>query len=235
MLKNINFSSLINSVSYWLCFQEKIGRKFMINESSLKYPIADFFTNHHFPVDNIELEFNHPIFKKRSIDIVLKEKNELKIVFELKIASYSTSQKKEKKRIFNDLMRLYVLTNKDNIKTYFIISGYYEDFLTYFRSIENRKELAQSNSLDDNIKEPSGFYTKWFSFKKEEETIIDIEKEKEVEYRTVYDNFYKEYKIKKDVDFTEKLPQKITTKCVDVSPLSTESPLPYLTAIWEIY
>jgi len=64
MLKNTNFSSLINSVSYWLCFQEKIGRKFMINESSLKYPIADFFTNHHFPAANINLEFKHPILRK---------------------------------------------------------------------------------------------------------------------------------------------------------------------------
>lgn len=235
MSKEINFSSLINSVSYWLCFQEKIGRKFMINESSLKYPIADFFTNHHFPVNNINLEFNHPIFKKRRIDIVLKENNELKIIFELKIASYNTSQKKEKERIFNDLMRLYTLAKKDSLKTYFIMSGDYQDFLTFFRSIENKKELKESTELDYNIKDPSGYFTKWFSFNKEEEVVIDIENENEEKYRIIYDNFFAEYEIKKDMNFEKKLPSKITTKCIDISPLSNESPLPYLTAIWEIY
>jgi len=131
-------------------------------------------------------------------------------------------------------MRLYVLHKKDNIDTYFIISGSYEDFLTFFRSIENRKELKQSTIIDDTIKDPSGFYTKWFSFNKQEETIIDIKAENEEDYREIYDNFYKEYEIKNDVDFDKQLPDTITTKCIDVSPLSNESPLPYLTAIWEI-
>ncbi|MGH1388119.1 hypothetical protein [Kordia sp.] len=235
MSKEINFYSLINSVSYWLCFQEKIGRKFMISESSLKYPIADFFTNHHFSVENINLEYNHPIFKNRKIDIVLKEQNKLKTIFELKIASYSTSLKKEKKRIFNDLMRLFVLSKNHNVNTYFIISGDYQEFLIFFRSIEGKKKEIEKTNLDNKVKKPSGYYTKWFSFNKNEETIINIKDETKDEYRIVYDDFYKDYEIKKEIDFEKILPNEIKTKCIDISPMSNESPLPYLTAIWKVY
>jgi len=233
MINKINFSNLINSVSYWLCFQEKIGRKFMINESSLKYPIADFFTNKHFLIENIDLEFTHPLLKKRSIDIVIKENKKLSIVFEMKIASYSTTLLKEKKRIFNDLMRLYLLSNS-SVETYFLISGSYEDFIAFFRSIENRKELRADVDLNDDVKSPSGFYTKWFSFKKESEMIINIKDEVDSEYRKVYENFFKEYDFKKSITLSKSLPEKIITQCIDISPLSKDSPLPYLTGIWKI-
>lgn len=238
MSRGINFSSLIQSVSYWLCFQARIGRQFMINEGSLKYPIADFFTNHHFPVDNINLEYNHPIFKQRQIDVVLKEKDYLKTIFELKIASYNTKTIKEKKRIFNDLVRLHFLNKIDeNLETYFIISGGYTDFQSFFRNISDKKNYFEPSNIVDQVKDPSGFYTKWFSFKKDGVKVIDTQEEDE-EYRSIYKNFFKEYEVKEDAvrrwSIQKELPQYITTKCIDISPLDNKSPLPYLTGIWKI-
>ena len=68
----INFLELAYSVSYWLSYQNKIGREFMNSESSLKYPITDFITNIHNPVNQIKLEEQHFLFDDRYIDIIIK-------------------------------------------------------------------------------------------------------------------------------------------------------------------
>jgi hypothetical protein len=62
-MKQIDFNSLIHTVSYWLCYQDRIGRGFMIQESSIKFPIAEYLTGIGIPLGQTKLEFPHPNLK----------------------------------------------------------------------------------------------------------------------------------------------------------------------------
>ena len=59
----IDFDKLLHSVTYWLSYQERIGRSFMIQESSLKYPVADYLTGTGLSVELIDLEYPHRYIK----------------------------------------------------------------------------------------------------------------------------------------------------------------------------
>ncbi len=61
---SIDFVSLLHSITYYLSYQDKIGRDFMVSESSLKYPVADYLTGLEMPLAQIQLEFPHPHLKK---------------------------------------------------------------------------------------------------------------------------------------------------------------------------
>ena len=66
----IDFSKLILSVTYYLSYQDKIGRSFMVDESSLKYPVADYLTSLEMPLANIQLEFSHPDLWRRHHSVI---------------------------------------------------------------------------------------------------------------------------------------------------------------------
>jgi len=109
----VDFNKLLYAVSYWLSYQDKIGRNFMINESSLKYPVADYLTGLRLPVKEIKLEFPHPKLLNRRIDLVTvnpENENKIENSFEFKIAQPNTKYDAEQKRIFNDLMRTYLIS-----------------------------------------------------------------------------------------------------------------------------
>src|SRR6478735_4438258 len=100
-MTNIDFNKLIHSVTYYLSYQDRIGRKFMIDESSLKYPVADYLTGLEIPLTNIKLEFSHPNLKKRQIDLVTTDKSKTKAetAYEFKISRENTKYLPEQKRI----------------------------------------------------------------------------------------------------------------------------------------
>ena len=235
-MNSINFDSLIHSATYYLCYQDKIGRGFMVNESSLKYPIADYLTSLQMPMAKIQLEYNHPYLKKRRVDLIALDqpKNKsntpkIEVAFEFKISKEETRYEPEQKRIFNDLMRLYMIANSTNANCYFLISGIHKDFIQHFRSIASTRPVGSKNTLP----EPEGIYTEWFKFKLGEEKEFDVKNVTGNNYATIYQAFLKDYKPKIKGNKLN-LPLKIKTKCVAISALSREFPTPYVGGIWKV-
>jgi hypothetical protein len=231
----IDFDKLIHSVTYYLSYQDKIGRSFMVDESSLKYPVADYLTSLEMPLANIQLEFSHPDLWKRQIDLITtdqpnsKLKQKIESAYEFKISRQSTKYEPEQKRIFNDLMRLHLIGKSNGPSCYFIIAGTQSDFIQYFRSIISTRPTTNSKDLP----KPQGFYTEWFKFKVGEEANFDVKSVTGNDYENIYQAFLKDYKPKKETDTLE-LPSKIKTKCLAISALSREFPTPYVGGIWTV-
>jgi hypothetical protein len=227
----IDFNRLIHSATYYLSYQDRIGRKFMIDESSLKYPVADYLSSLEIPLANIQLEFSHPDLQKRSIDLVTTDNTKTKIenVFEFKIAKPNTKYEAEQKRIFNDLMRLHLIRKSNGSSCYFLIAGTQVEFIQNFRSIVTERPTTNRKDLPP----PEGFYTEWFKFKINEEKTFDVENVTGNSYEKIYKAFLTDYSAKEKGD-TLKLPKKITTKCIAISALSREFPTPYVGGIWQV-
>jgi len=236
-MKQIDFNSLIHSVSYWLCYQDRIGRGFMIQESSIKFPVADYLTGIGIPLDQTKLEFPHPNLKYRRIDLVTSDRpfefTDFKILnaFEFKIAKEATQETPEKQRIFNDLIRMYLMSSNQNSASYFMIVGKHNDYLQFFRNISNAPAKNKRQEIPDDAE---GFYTEWFSFKRNVSKTFNIETPATEEYKTIYKNFLDEYKSKKGQPDLE-LPKTLTTKCIAFSSLIRDTPNPYVGGIWQIF
>ena len=105
------FLRINEAICYWLGFQVQIGRSSLIHEASLRYPIADAITSGPIGINQIQLEFLHPHFLRKRLDIVVlqdQSDNQLEMAFELKLAKATTSRpyQDEHQRVFNDIMRL---------------------------------------------------------------------------------------------------------------------------------
>lgn len=227
----IEFNKLIQSVTYYLSYQDKIGRSFMIDESSLKYPVADYLSSLEMPLYQIALEYAHPHLKKRQIDLVTTDKTrqQIKRAFEFKMSRSNTKYESEQKRVFNDLMRLYLLSKHNNSDSYFIMAGKQSDFIQYFRSIVTKKPVGNSKDLP----KPEGFYTEWFKFNLNDTSTFNVKSVTGNEYGDIYKAFLNDYKPHKNASALE-LPDKLTTKCIAISPLSREFPTPYVGGIWQV-
>ncbi len=203
----------------------------MINESSLKYPVADYLTGLEIPLNQIQLESSHPELKKRQIDLITTDRSKTKVerAFEFKISRQNTKYEAEQNRIFNDLMRLYLLRQTHNSAGYFIIAGTQSDFIQFFRSIVTSRPIVNSKDLPM----PQGFYTEWFDFKPNYSRTFEVNSAANNEYKKVYDAFLSDYKSRKDRVIL-KLPDKITTKCLAISAISREFPTPYVGGIWQV-
>lgn len=68
-----DYNRLIHSITYNLCYQERIGRAYMVDESSLKYLVADYLAGLGVSATNIKFEYQHPELLKRLIDLVVFE------------------------------------------------------------------------------------------------------------------------------------------------------------------
>lgn len=231
-MSSIDFNKLIHSVTYYLSYQDRIGRDFMITESSLKYPVADYLTGLEIPLSCIQIEYPHPSLKKRQIDLVTtgSTKPEIKNAFEFKIAKPETRYDPEQKRIFNDLMRLYLIGKSTGSSSYFFIAGKYIDFIQHFRSIITQKPTG----LRKDLPEPQGFYNEWFSFEINEEKTFDVKNASAPDYKQVYSAFLSDYEPAKAQPATLELPDKLKTTCIAISALSREFPTPYVGAIWKV-
>lgn len=230
-MNHFDFNKLVHSATYYLSYQDKIGRGFMIDESSLKYPIADYLSSLEMPLAKISLEFPHPNLKKRQIDLVTTDilKKKIETAFEFKISRSNTKYEPEQMRIFNDLMRLHLIEKSNGADCYFLITGTQIDFIQYFRSIVSTRPTTNSKDLPM----PEGFYTEWFKFKVGEEQTFEVKKGSNADYNKIYKAFLKDYKPKVKGGVLE-LPDKIKTKCIAISALSREFPTPYVGGIWKV-
>jgi len=227
----IDYNTLIHSISYYLSYQDRIGRSFMVNESSLKYPVADYLTSLKMSSANIRVEYYHPFLQKRQIDLIITDDSQnIETAFEFKLAQSHTKYEAEQKRIFNDLMRLYLLSKTKATSAYFVVAGKESDFIQSFRSIPS--ERPKSNIKKD-LPEPKGFYTKWFTFKANESQTFNIKNASDSEYVDIYNAFLNKYKLQ-DSSITLDLPDTLITKCIAISALSRDFPTPYVAGVWKI-
>jgi hypothetical protein len=211
----------------------RLGRDFMIDESSLKYPIADYLTGLEFPLKKIKLEYPHPDLKKRRIDLVMTDDSgkNIESAFEFKLAQLATKYEPEQKRIFHDLVRLHLIAKDDTVECYFLISGTQSDFIQYFRSIVTTKPINSSKTLP----EPEGIYTEWFNFELGQEKEFNIKGVIGNAYEPIYNSFLTEYEAKGKGDAgTLVLPDEIKTKCIAISAISRDFPTPYVGGIWQV-
>ncbi len=211
---NINNLSEIDKLAIallsWLNYIYAVNRSLILSESSLKIPIVDYLLSVN--VTDLNLEFSHPYFKRRRIDLLYrtKEENVLpKRAFEFKyVKNESTKKTAEKQRILNDILRLYFL-DKDT-QGYFLITGKEKDFLQDFKDLPLEEEINNTYSGIVKI-----FYEEWFSF-----DINNPEREinlntTDINYSSFYVDFENEYK--KDAKNQFQMPQKVKTKLVYLS------------------
>jgi hypothetical protein len=149
---------------------------------------------------------------------------------EFKIASEKTKDTPEKKRIFNDIMRLYLMNDHHGTESYFVMLGKHGDFLNYFRNLNDKPPKNAPQDIPDNAE---GFFTEWFGFKRFEKKLFSIESPASKEYEEIYEDFLKEYEPKTGKPDLE-LPKKIITECVAISSLIKFTPNPYAGAVWRI-
>ena len=245
MIKEINISQLATAVMWWLNYTSSMGRNYVLSESAIKFPVAEYLERS--TVDNIELEFGHPKLSMKRIDLFFKNGLDENCVFEFKyIKNGSTRTTNEKQRVFNDLMRLYLYLEVSH-KSYFLICGDQFEFTSNFESLLLKptdtedgsyiKPKVQS-STSTNI-QPKGFYTEWFSFNSNNSgLIIDLTTDK-ADYKSIYERFEHDYKesYKANTGNTLQLPDNIKTNLIFLSEnLKQPNGLfqPSKIGIWEV-
>ncbi len=217
----MNISNMCGAIEHWLGFQDKIGRSFMINEDTLKYPLADYLVNDgNIDVKNIKLEYAHPNFSSRNVDLAIINNinHQINNIFELKLAKLATRTQTEKQRIFNDLMRLYLAKKVTTDKCYFIIVGKTANFQRDFYKFETNGDI---------------FYKKWFVFGKEGSITFDVATETHLDYQTIYQEFINEYSDNTPTTIPLQLPNQITTTCEFITAYD-ERLIPYMAGIWSV-
>lgn len=248
MEKEINLKQLANAVQWWMSYVSAVGRSYVLAESSIKYPLAEYLERSN--LNKIELEFGHPKLSKKRFDLHYEDAKNCKTAIEFKfIKNGSTRDTNEKKRVFNDLMRLHLYLEDDK-KGYFLICGAQSDFFKdFFRLLTKPAKSTKDNPYiteDKSVKKvinlrSKGFYSQWFSFDiKNPEKHINLQI-KSGQYKKIYDSFIEDYKdsyIKTTpTDPDLKLPASITTKLVYLSKEKKHEDKYYQPAtvgIWEI-
>lgn len=233
----------------WLNYISSVKRIYVLAENSIKYPISDYIGTKIDP-SKIHLDKLHPDLNDRYLDlrffdeINLKE-TEISIEFKYARLGY-TDQKAEKKRIFNDLMRLKLFVEQaENRKGYFLICGPQIDFIKAFQSIGWSETDKQSGGLptpknvstDYDKVNPAGLYTNWFKYKKDENQEIELGTNTE-ELKEIYENFFKQYEsaFKDGVTETKLRIKNPITRLVYLSESLNlrDIPTPMKVGIWEV-
>lgn len=242
MSKAFSIKQLAGCIRWWLNYHSSIGRKSLLDEGAIKYPFIEYLERS--DVKNITLELPHPKLSKKRIDLHFQDnKTNTNIAFEFKFIKHeSTKDIDEKQRIFDDLMRLYLMSSVDQ-KVYFLICGEQAEFIASFQRIESYTgtiRVRKSNTLPSSSSS-SGFYTEWFSFDLQNPIkTINIETQSAIEYKSVYDDFLKDYNnsYNKKTSQTLNLPSTIQTKLVYLAENSSDDDRVYDPArigIWEIF
>ncbi len=252
------FLAIVDAVCYWLGYQNKIGRKQLIHEASLRYPIADIITAKGISINRLVLEYLHPLFYSKKIDLVILEKDILlnsvdniqknvKEVFEFKLAKYNTGKRytEEHQRVFDDIVRLAYFNLWENKECYFLMCGEFEDFKTFFvgqgnaiiekngkNSISVKRSESSMNKNELGGWKPNGIYKDWFDFRLNESK----EKKFHINDHSTWGliNFQKNYKKRENIDkeFINHLT--IKTTCLGITPLSHEKTRTHAAGIWKI-
>jgi len=245
------FLRINEAICFWLGYQFKIGRKLLIHEASLRYPLADAITSGNIGIGQVVLEYLHPIFKSKKIDLVVfdekskvgKDGSFLKEAFEFKLAKEGTGKegKVEHQRVFNDLLRLAFHSQWQGKKCYFLMAGTYEDFKVYFVGQKNAVDIVDgknqiaprrrtSGDPENEKWSPEGLYKDWFGF--------SVNEEKRMVFKDDLDwglsAFKKDYQVRKEVGKIIPSTVQIKTKCLAITPSGLGKSRTHASGIWEV-
>lgn len=248
----------------WLNYISYTSDSNVLAESSVRYPLAEFIERR--LQKPVTLEFNHPcvpqpptghkrcidfVFSKIGENIVNAKKNEIgeeRVYIELKYVSKSYKDSNEIQRVFNDLVRLALVSTETN-ECYFILCGGNEDFCQFVKGspeVENGSDgpkLKQyiGNETQEEIRSD---YAKWLYLEKTEENeaimtiLTDSNSVKSIKGKKNYTKgFDKEYNHKKDksrVKNPVKIPKTICTELVYIRDSSGVS-RKMMVAIWKVW
>lgn len=232
MKKDIEHIEMASAVIWWLNYISAVGRKYVINENSIKYPVAEYLEKSICEKNNIKLEHPHPILKSRSLDLYYKKDLE-ETAFEFKfIKNGSTTKQSEKQRVFNDLMRLHYFLESGGTKAYFLICGMKSEFKNSFMKIPSATALNRQLPNSPIVSSP--FYEEWFSFNdKPRDKAISLNNSNDP-YKNIYAKYFNDYKAKKGK--TMKPPKSVKTKMIFISQEIIDSNIPenLRIGIWEV-
>jgi len=249
MSNDIFFIHAGSALHSWLNYISSVKRIYVLAENSIKYPISEYIGTKVDP-SKIHLDKLHPNLNDRYLDLRFFDEinsQETEIAIEFKYAKLGyTDQKTEKKRIFNDIMRLKLFVEQaGNRKGYFLMCGPQIDFIKAFQSIGWSETDKQSQGLptpktistDYDKVNPTGFYTNWFKYKKDETQEIDLRINTD-EIKSIYEDFFDEYKkaFKDGVSETTLRVNNPITRLVYLSESLNlkDIPTPMKVGIWEV-
>lgn len=245
MDNEIFIKHLGSSVQSWLNYISAVGREFVLSESSIKMPLAEFIGTKIADTEAVKLEYLHPNLFMKRMDLYYRKKitNEFQAAFEFKyIKDASTIDKVEKQRIFNDLMRLHIFINNARFETkgYFLICGsQYEFDQSFQKIIPLIKKIGPKTITPVIIPKQAGFYTEWFKFNYDDPEQAITLNNSSSEHSNFYDTFFKKYKTPYKRQMKKELlrPVVIKTKLIFLSQDNEQKdvPEPMKLGIWEVY
>jgi hypothetical protein len=231
-------SHLASTIIWWLNYTSSVGREYIIAESAIKIPATEYLERYY--RDYIQLEYNHPYLNQKRFDLFYNDvTNGIETAFEFKfIKGDSTRALGERKRIFNDLMRLnlFIDTNK---RSYFLICGNILHFNTSFQNLKLKPKLPiLTKTIKSAIPTKSGYYGEWFSFDiSNPQKIIDLNNV-DRQYRSIYNAFMKDYSKSYKVATSNNLikPKSIETKLIFLSEELSAPDIPqtFKIGVWEL-
>jgi len=235
-----------SSIQSWLNYISSVGREFILSESSIKMPLAEFIGTKIADTDAVKLEYLHPNLFMKRMDLYYKKKvntDEFQTAFEFKyVKDASTIDNVEKQRVFNDLMRLHIFITNANIPTnaYFLICGsQYEFDQSFQRILPPINNIGPRTNTPVNLPKQAGFYTEWFKFDyKDPEQTINLSNNGS-EHFGFYNDFFSKYETPYEKQMKKKLirPNELKTKLIFISQDNEQIdvPEPMKLGIWEIY
>ena len=264
-------NQLGEAVYSWLNYMSYVSESNVLAESSIRYPLAEFIERR--LQRPVTLEFYHPCVHqppsghKRCIDFVfskIKRENdndkdnkilntldnkigEERVYIELKYISENFKNTNEKQRVFNDLVRLALVSSKTN-DCYFILCGGNEDFCQIIKGLREIKDGKIPTSTEKKTPQESirSDYAKWLYFEKKGEKTIstDSDSVKSITGNKNYkDDFDDEYNFytdknnnKKRYDDPVNVPETICTKLVYIMPVNDSKIISekMMVAIWKV-
>ena len=233
-----NEPHLASAIVWWLNFLSATGREYIIAERTLAIPASEYLERHF--IDQVFLEHDHPALSQKKIDLYFKDTMMgVQSVFEFKyVRQDSTNPLKERKRYFNDLMRLH-LASQQGYKSYFLVCGNQINFNTCFQNFNLQGKYPTAGPRRGSTgPTTSGYFGEWFSFDKSVTAKSINLKNKDVDYEPIYRAFVKDYSDSYFDSTANKLilPNSITTKLIFLSEdlSATNIPQTFKIGIWEI-
>lgn len=248
--KPYSIEGLAATLQWWLSYTLALNREYVLGESAMKLPFTEYLERTRtVDRDTIKLERQHPVLKGRRIDlcfdVVSPGKGKIETAFEFKfIKEGSTLDLPEKKRVFNDLMRLHLFASNGG-HGHFLICGTLIEFINSFQEqktppasmtaiITPRKKRASSRTIKSK-----GYYSEWFSFDLSNPVKqIDLGN-KDAKYKDVYDGFVSEYKeaYQNSMGHALVLPNKIKTELVFLpsNTVNLREPPQARVGVWKVH
>lgn len=153
---NIYLENLAQSIYYWLNYNNTVSKSSILIESSVRYPLAECIERR--IGTKVDLEVDHKVFDGLKVDFYYKYHKEHYI--ELKYLHDYSNNAHERKRYFDDLIRLATLEGEN----YFILCGsreYLENRIKRFLPpIKNPKDMSEKREAKETD------FPKWLAFDK---------------------------------------------------------------------